>query len=58
MKKTCLTGCNSKIGWMLLVVGLLYLAEDLGWITWWNLNWWTVGFLILAAKMLTRECCE
>lgn len=46
-KKTC--------GIVILVVGLLYLASDLKWISWWTLNWYTVAFLMVGLCKLFHK---
>ncbi|MBW2985207.1 hypothetical protein KY313_00940 [Candidatus Woesearchaeota archaeon] len=35
-----------------LVVGILYLGQDLGWWAFWTLSWWTVAFLMIAVSNL------
>ena len=39
------------MGWIFLILGILYLFTDFGWITWWNISWWTILFLIWGIKM-------
>lgn len=36
-------------GWVLLIVGLLFLLQDLGWWNFFGLKWWTVAFLLAGA---------
>lgn len=56
MKQMCDSACGWK-GWALLVVGVLYLAQDLGWgfASWWNLNWWTVAFLLWGLCHVSKK---
>lgn len=35
-------------GLLVLIVGILYLGQDLGWWSFWELKWWTVAFLIVG----------
>jgi len=47
--------CHSKeLGWVLLVLGVLYLIRDLGGFSWWIVNWWTV-LLIIAGLWMIRK---
>jgi len=59
MAKTCgAGGCSSckSWGWILALVGAIYLLMDLGLLSMWGLNWplnwWTVAFLIMGLKGL------
>ena len=56
MKKEMCSSPGWK-GWALLVVGVLYLAQDLGWgwASWWNLNWWTVAFLLWGLCHVSKK---
>jgi len=48
-------GCDTKgMGWIFLILGILYLFTDLRWITWWNISWWTIIFLIIGIKMVKK----
>lgn len=43
--------CDSKsMGWVLLIVGILYLLTDLGTISWWPFSWYTVLFVLWGLK--------
>ena len=46
--------CSIPKGWAVitLIVGILYLGQDLGWWAFWTLNWWTVAFLMVAVSNL------
>ena len=45
-----------KIG--IVVIALLFLATDMGWITWWKLNWWTVAFILIAVHKIFMYKCK
>ncbi len=46
-------GYDSKnLGWLFVIVGILYLLVDLGWNSWWNISWYTILFLIFGIKMV------
>ncbi len=53
-------GCNCPhhkfFGWLVLVVGVLYLLQDLKLISFWNINWWTVAFLVVGFGGMCK-CC-
>lgn len=38
--------CPGWFNWVVLIVGILYLLTDLGTISFWNLSWWTVLFIL------------
>mgnify|MGYP001566600485 FL=1 len=38
--------CDKTWGWVFLIVGILYLLQDLAVISFWNFNWWTALFVI------------
>ncbi|MBI2658831.1 hypothetical protein HYX05_01870 [Candidatus Woesearchaeota archaeon] len=42
-------GCNKCMqmgGATFLILGLAYLAVDLGWWDFWNISWWTALFVV------------
>lgn len=41
-------------GWLFVILGILYLFVDLGWITWWTISWWTIVFLLYGVKLVKR----
>ena len=49
--------CISITGVVLLIVGILFLLKDVGLWNFWNLNWWTVGFLLLGIGYLGTKAC-
>ncbi|MBD3354687.1 hypothetical protein GF361_01730 [Candidatus Woesearchaeota archaeon] len=40
-KKQC-----KGLAWIALIVGVLYLLQDLAVISFWNISWYTVGFIL------------
>ncbi|MEK6826100.1 MAG: hypothetical protein AABX08_03935 [Nanoarchaeota archaeon] len=47
--------CHSKgIGWIVLILGVLFLIKDLGGFYWWTVNWWTVLFIIYGIWMIKK----
>ncbi|OGJ11940.1 hypothetical protein A3K62_01495 [Candidatus Pacearchaeota archaeon RBG_16_35_8] len=44
--------------WLVLVIGVLYLLQDLGVISWMGwLNWWTALFVLVGLGALCN-CCD
>ncbi len=54
--------CGTMCGALFLVFGLLFLLRDLGFWMFWNVQWWTVGFLLFGlgglAKGSCKACCD
>ena len=48
---------HKTFGWVALIAGVLYLLQDLGWINWWGLNWWTVAFVLIGLGAFC-SCCD
>ena len=46
---------NLVLGLILLVVGALYLLQDLEVISFWTLNWYTVAFIIVGIYKLLKK---
>ncbi len=49
--------CKNVTGWLLVLFGVLFLLADLGVWNFWGIQWWTVGFLVAGAMMLSHSCC-
>lgn len=48
-------GCGSRgLAWLFLVIGVLFLLQDLGWIRWWTLSWFTLLFLVFGIWHLKK----
>ena len=61
MKGEVMCDCphHKWFGWIVLVVGVLYLLQDLNvvsWLSW--LNWWTALFVLLGLGMLCKCCAR
>ena len=49
--------CGKAMALVVLVIGVLFLLRDLNVWNFWNLQWWTVGFLLAGIGCLTMGCC-
>ncbi|MEK6907531.1 MAG: hypothetical protein AABW45_03300 [Nanoarchaeota archaeon] len=56
MGRTCNCQHHKIFGWVVLLAGVLYLLSDLGWVGWWNVNWWTVAFVLVGLGTMC-SCC-
>ena len=50
--------CMNVLTWVLLIIGILYLGQDLNWWSFWQLNWWTVTFLFLGMTHIATGTCK
>ena len=54
--------CKSASGWLLLIIGVLFLLNDFDIWHFWGLQWWTVMFLYAGftgvAMSKCKECIE
>jgi len=50
--------CMSCGGWMLLIVGVLFLLKDLNMWTFCGLSWWTVLFIVLGIGKIGMSKCH
>ncbi|MBW2965486.1 hypothetical protein KY342_00110 [Candidatus Woesearchaeota archaeon] len=48
----CDTGICKGCSLVALIVGVLFLLQDLGIWYFWNISWYTIGFLLLGAGFL------
>jgi len=53
MKEGCNCPHHGIFRWVILIVGVLFLFRDLGWWDFWNIQWWTILFLVIG---LTSGC--
>ena len=44
-------------GWTILILGILFLLVDLGYWTFWGIEWWTALFIAWGIIALTSNCC-
>lgn len=44
--KTSSCGCSRGLGWLFIILGILYIGHDLGAFQWWTISWWSILFLI------------
>ncbi len=47
--------CCQWFGWLILLIGVWFLLTDLGILHDWNVNWWTVVFLLMGIKMVAHQ---
>tara|TARA_Y100000310_G_scaffold342483_1_gene445951 strand:+ start:555 stop:710 length:156 start_codon:yes stop_codon:yes gene_type:complete len=47
--------CPVWMSWLVLLAGVLYVLTDLGRITWWNLNWYSVAFLLWGLSAVMKK---
>ena len=53
--KTCSCGCGSRgLGWLFIILGLLYIGYDLGAFQWWTISWWSILFLVGGWMILKK----
>ena len=50
--------CSKVTAFLLVLVGVLFLLVDLGVWKFWNLQWWTVLFLIIGVTHLGMSMCK
>ena len=44
----CCCGASKGLAWTFIIIGVLYLLQDLGWVRWWTVSWFTIMFLLLG----------
>lgn len=49
--------CNKLWGTIIVVLGVLFLLQDLGIFAFWGISWYTAAFLIGGAMALGGDCC-
>ncbi len=54
---TCDCPHHKTFSWIVLIIGILFLFRDLGWWDFWNLQWWTVAFLLVGFAAFCG-CCN
>ena len=53
----CSCSHHKTFGWVILIIGVLYLLNDLGWWNVWVVNWWTAVFVLVGLGMFCK-CCD
>jgi len=53
--KHCCHCANSTWAIVILIIGILYLLQDLGTITFWTFSWWTVVFILCGLMHLFKK---
>lgn len=49
--------CTKITAVLFLVIGILYLGQDLSWWTFWTLNWYTTLFLLIGIVKFGHTKC-
>ncbi len=47
-------GCPAWMGWVTLIVGVLYLMADFGWFNW-GVSWYTALFVLVGLYYVTGK---
>jgi len=50
--------CMGMCGFLMLLFGVLFLLQDLSIWNFWNINWWTVAFLLMGMTSLAMKSCS
>tara|TARA_Y100000310_G_scaffold345729_1_gene468933 strand:+ start:13758 stop:13949 length:192 start_codon:yes stop_codon:yes gene_type:complete len=50
--------CSKVSALIFLIVGLLFLLVDVGVWDFWNLQWWTILFLIIGVTCFAMGTCK
>ncbi|MBU1201789.1 MAG: hypothetical protein KJ583_04530 [Nanoarchaeota archaeon] len=53
----CCEKCNKMTGMLVLAFGILFLLRDLNVWNFWNIQWWTVAFLVGGLIVVCTSCC-
>ena len=48
------TSASRNLGWLFLIIGILFLLTDLGITTFWTINWYTLLFLFIGLWMIKK----
>lgn len=57
MMGACKKCCNI-MAWLFLVAGVLFLLVDLGFWTFWNIQWWTVVLILMGVCCMGKAKCK
>ena len=47
--------CPAWCAWIVLIIGIIYLLQDLNVWNWWPFNWWTVLFVLMGLKFVFHK---
>lgn len=50
----CCPPASKNLGWLFLVIGLLFLLTDLGITRFWTINWYTLLFIFIGLWMIKK----
>ena len=50
--------CSSMCGWTVLILGILFLLQDLGRWSFWNIKWWTIMFIVTGISYVAMSNCN
>jgi hypothetical protein len=53
----CCDKCKKLGGALLLILGILFLLRDLNVWNFWNIQWWTVVFVLAGLCAIGTCCC-
>jgi hypothetical protein len=54
----CMCGkCGKMMGLLVLIIGVLFLLRDVNVWNFWNIQWWTVAFILIGCAGLCCGCC-
>ena len=54
-KESCCVAMPKIWAGITLIIGILYLGQDVGWWGFWTFSWWTVAFLMLGVCKLQKS---
>lgn len=49
--------CKKMSGWLVLIVGVLFLLRDTGVWGFWGIQWWTAAFLLFGLAHIGMAGC-
>ena len=50
--------CTHACGWMFLILGVLFLLQDLGIWMFFGINWWTALFVVYGFSCIAKSKCK
>jgi len=51
----CATGMCKSLAIIAIIAGILFLLQDLGIWAFWNISWYTVGFILVGLAFLMHK---